>query len=74
MSEQRGHIGDIWRFDAPDWEPNRPVRHYLITAVTRVSGRYNIHYSVMELETGDIYHDLLLDDANVKNFNARKVA
>ena len=74
MSKQRGHIGDIWRFEAPEWEPNRPVYHYLITAVTRVPDRYNLHYSVIELETGNTYPDLLLDDANVKNFNAHKVA
>lgn len=74
MSEQRAHIGDIWRFDAPEWEPNRPTYHYLVTGVTYGSGRYELYYNVIELETGNTYPDLLIDDTNVRNYKARKVA
>lgn len=74
MNYQRGQIGDIWRFDAPEWEPERAVRHYLITGIMHTDSRYSVLYSVIELETGIAYPDLVLDDANVRNYNARKVA
>lgn len=73
MNEQRGFVGDIWRFEAPSWEPTRPIKHYLITAV-HGNIRYGCLYSCLELETGITYPDLVLDDANVRNYKARKVA
>lgn len=74
MSEIRGQVGDIWRFDAPYWEPTRPIRHYLITAVVDGGSHYERLYAVIELETGRSLPDLLLDESNVTNYRARKVA
>jgi len=70
---QYGNIGDIWRFDAPPWEKKFGPHHYLITDIKQ--SRYReLHYVCIQLETGETVPDLLIDEANIKNYNARKVA
>lgn len=72
---QHGNVGDIWRFDPPRWERTSAVAHYLITDITYPEyGRHSIYYVCVHLETGLTVPDLLIDSANIQNYNARKVA
>jgi len=70
-----GEIGDIWRFDSPEWDSSLPVAHYLITDITFPEhSRYDIYYVCIHLETRLTVPDLLIDNANIANYNAHKVA
>ena len=70
-----GEIGDIWRFDSPKWNSSLPVAHYLITDINKSPYSKNqFYYVCIHLEYGTTVPDLLLDDSNVVNYNARKVA
>ena len=74
---QHGNVGEIWRFDPPPWDKREGINHYLILSVEhRGDGKlYNpIHYHCIHLETGLEVPDLLIDDANLKHYNARRVA
>ena len=72
---QHGNIGEIWRFDPPPWKPKGICAHYLITDIEYLEdSRYDIYYISLHLESGLIVPDLLIDEANIKNYNARRVA
>lgn len=72
---QYGNIGEIWRFDAPPWKRANAPAHYLITDITFPEhSRYDVYYVCIHLESGLTVTDLLIDEANIANYNARKVA
>jgi hypothetical protein len=66
-----GEVGDIWRFDTPPWDSGPAVCHYLIL---EISNPIKNNYYVYCFETGQYVEDLILDEANFRNYNARKVA
>ena len=66
-------IGEIWRFVSPKWAAySGKVSHYLILDKVEHK-RYDYLYVVMELETGRILNDLLIDAANIQNYRAEVV-
>lgn len=71
---QHGNVGDIWRFDPPPWDKHEGINHYLILSVEIRETIKPIHYHCIHLETGLEVPDLLIDAANIANYNARKVA
>lgn len=74
MSFPLGEIGDIWRFDRPSWDSsNTYPAHFLITDRRETDSKYRYLYTAIDLRTNEITNDLLLDSANLKNYNARKV-
>lgn len=73
----RGSVGDIWFFTVPPWPSADEPHHWLILDMNiRYISRYDetVHYRAICLETGEEVHDLLLDNANLQNYHARKVA
>jgi hypothetical protein len=71
MGNQVPKVGDIWRFEAPHWSRCKPVSHYLILEISDEQRKY---YLAQYLEEDTLVYGLIIDESNVRNYNAHKVA